>query len=199
MLIKSPLLFRIAAVLTFSTSLVAAQDSLEIEKPSLRPFALIEVGYAQGVGNIDVRDKRDLNIANNSDMYNATFLAGIFFNPRVSLGIGAGIKFIKHPDYKILPVVVDYRYYWSKKDSPFFNVVAGYSIKLNNKFDPGIYSAVNIGYRIGEKQPLLLSMGFNFNQIKNAKGDYRDSKEGAVYIESSVWLYSLSFNLGIPF
>jgi hypothetical protein len=186
-------------VITFS-SFGFSQDStgVNVERIPKRLFVVVEAGYAQGVGRADVRDRREISIDNNGDLYRGRLVAGVIFNPKVSFGIGVGMESLYDPDFKTLPVTLDYRYYWKNGSSPFLNVMSGYSLKLNDSFFAGIYSSVNVGYRFSEKFPVLLSMGLDFHQIKNAKATYYLPSEDIVYVESSVWLYSFSVNVGIP-
>lgn len=188
----------IAVPFLFFSMITQAQESTAAPDRN-QLFALAEIGYARGVGNADVRDKREVSIPYHGNLFRGRLVTGILVNSKNSFGVGIAFDALRSPDFKCVPVTFDYRHYWKENNGPFLAVMAGYSIKVSKSYSQGIYSSVNVGYSLGKRRAYLFSVGFDFHQMYHVKSNYYYPPEGIVYIESSVWLKAISFNVALRF
>ncbi|HYF67306.1 MAG TPA: hypothetical protein VD884_04180 [Ohtaekwangia sp.] len=186
----------------FATVDVYGQDSTKSVETDKSFFVIIQAGYDVGIGSIRVSDKPEASIKNEGHLYRIRFVAGYFVRPKFSVGIAAGLEGYHQPNYNMFPVLLDLRFYKNPEgNSPFASAGLGYAIPLSDNFEQGLHNSLHVGYQLGKgrKTPIMASIGVDMQYIKNAKGTYEVRRMGTAYIESSIWLTSLSFNLAMRF
>ena len=160
----------------------------------------VQLGYNRGVGTVKVRD--DLSLKNDSYAYGLELGVGLFIRPQMLIGFNAGMMGLHDPDYNLLPLSVDFRYFFQKKlNSPIIGASSGYSLKLNHNFKCGLVSGINFGYRFGNRKvPVTLMMGFDFHQIKDASMVIYDIQTQTFEsIRPTLWFKSFSASVGFQF
>ena len=163
-------------------------------------FNITELGYSRGFGRINYSD--GIKVKNGGYVGRFRTIFGYFIDPKFSIGIGAGLDGYHNPTYNTFPVLVDARYYFKTGDlSPFINVDIGYSLKLGDPFEEGIYSGVGIGYKFlqGKKINFLINTGIDFHQIKDARLLVINYPYQYETIRSTVTLTSIFFKFGLLF
>jgi len=186
----------------FATVDVYSQDSTKAVGTDKDFFVMIQAGYDMGIGSIRVSDKPEASIKNEGHLYRLRFVAGYFVRPKFSMGIAAGLEGYHEPTYNMFPVLLDLRYYKNPAgNSPFVSAGLGYAVPLSKNFEQGLHNSLHVGYQVGKgrKTPIMASIGIDMQYIKNAKGTYEVRQLGTAYIESSILLTSLSFNLAMRF
>lgn len=163
-------------------------------------FNITEIGYNRGIGKINYSD--EIKVKNGGYVGRLRTIFGYFINPQLSLGVGAGLDGYHNPTYNTFPVLLDARYYFKSGDlSPFVNVDIGYSLKLGDPFQEGIYSGVGIGYKFlqGKKVNLLINTGIDFHQIKDGRLLVFKNPYQSEAIQSTFTLTSIFLKFGILF
>jgi hypothetical protein len=187
--------------LTLHFFAAAAQDLLPKERERNDFFVIVQGGYNLGVGKIEITE--DLSVRNKGNMYRLKAVAGYFVTPLLSVGLGAGLDGFHKPSFNTFPVMADVRYFFkSSGNHPFAGVALGHSVKLSDEFKSGLYSGINFGYNFGKgrKTPVLVSAGIDFHQIKDASTYiYYEQTQTFMYVQSTFWITSVSFNVALLF
>jgi len=136
---------------------------------------------------------------------------GLAFNNWFA-GIGFGADY--YP-YKSLPLFMDGRRYFGKKDKGFIYADLGYNINNNNKPDKwifyttyhstgGIYSDFGVGYsiKIGRNSSCFISTGFNYKEMSFRVGDGAGCTDTPCSVDYSTYRYGngrVALKAGVDF
>jgi hypothetical protein len=100
-------------------------------------------------------------------------------------------------------LVVDVRYYRrSYGNSLFAYATAGYSIKISDASSTGMHGGINVGLKFGaaRRSPILISVGYELHQINEPSIFlYGPNTSTLTYVNTPVWLKSISINLALLF
>lgn len=109
-------------------------------------FLIFQLGYNKGVGKINL--KETMSARNSGYMVSARATTGYFLNPKTSLGLSLGLDGYDEPNFNLLPVSVNLRYFFKPdRKSIFFDADLGYSLRLSESFKSGILGGLSLGYR----------------------------------------------------
>lgn len=184
-----------------STAAQAQETPLAFPSKNEGAFFIFQLAYNRGLGKI--RPTHTVSTQNYGYMVSARGVAGYFLEPELSIGILIGLDGYHKPDYNLFPLEASFRYYLvPDKETLFFNMNVGYAIKLSNSFKSGTAGDISVGYRInsGNQVNLLIGASLNFQRIENADlFVYNTATQNLEYVQDSLWLATLGFNVGFLF
>ncbi|NJO01616.1 MAG: hypothetical protein HC880_07940 [Bacteroidia bacterium] len=185
-------------LLTFHS--VAQSTSSYVGQKKKAFFNITEIGYSRGIGNFELTDQ--ITLPNEGYVVRVRTIFGRFLNPHLSIGLGAGLDGIHNPGFNTLPIFIDSRYYFSDApQTPFLFLDLGYSVKLLDTFEQGVFTNFGIGYKLTalNRLRLLFGLGYNIHQIRQREVTIFAVPGGIQSVKSTFSLQSLSLNLGLLF
>ena len=128
-------------------------------------------------------------VGENSPILNLS--AGYQLNPYIFLGAGVGLRHYKDNDKNSVPIFFNFRSdFVNAKINPFVDVKLGFSPSYTRGFGS---AGMGCRFKIGEKCGLLVSAGFEVQDLEN-KGDH--SEECGIYLD---YMLGTFLKVGIDF
>ena len=133
-------------------------------------------------------------VATNKDGENSPILnlsAGYQLNPYIFLGAGVGLRHYNDSEKTSVPIFFNFRSdFVNAKINPFVDVKFGFSPSYTRGFGS---AGMGCRFKIGEKCGLLVSAGFEVQDLEN-KGDH--SEECGIYLD---YMLGTFLKVGIDF
>lgn len=133
-------------------------------------------------------------VATNKDGENSPILnlsAGYQLNPYIFLGAGVGLRHYNDSEKTSVPIFFNFRSdFVNAKINPFVDVKLGFSPSYSRGFGS---AGMGCRFKIGEKCGLLVSAGFEVQDLEN-KGDH--SEECGIYLD---YMLGTFLKVGIDF
>lgn len=149
-----------ALILLLATLFCLSSQAQRRETPDRKFIYMTSVGYATGLGQIELENKtvqnRNFNISVNQ-------LLGYQFNSYFQMGIGAGFDFWRHTAF--IPVYLNFTVnFTDTKIEPLFYLNAGYSFKWYVSSIPEKMDRVVHGTKTGPMGESGIGMRINLNE-----------------------------------
>lgn len=146
-------------------------------KPS---YGSLQIAYNHGIGHYEF-NKTYLS-QNEGNLYRVRLSFGKYLKENFSLGIGGGFEAFHEPHFNYLPLVLESRYFLSKRrKAPFISANFGYSI-AGNTFTRGLQYHVGTGFKINQSKASRSFLGLAYESHQS------------MFDSHTTWLKSISFS-----